>query len=95
MVRRKLVETRQNTGKRQRRNRIEKGRERERVEENGQGEAKFTGSVCRERRPPWGIDRERESNGAVGRSEEGRRRRGKEGGGDVGSREVREVRFKP
>lgn len=39
--------------------------------------------------------RERESNGAVGRSEEGRRRRGKEGGGDVGSREVREVRFKP
>lgn len=60
MVRRKLVETRQNTGKRQRRNRIEKGRERERVEENGQGEAKFTGSVCRERRPPWGIDRERE-----------------------------------
>lgn len=61
-LRRRLVETRQNMGERQRRNRIE----RERVEENGQGEAKFTGSVCRERRPPWRIEREREQRAKSG-----------------------------
>lgn len=45
-------------------------------------------------RRPWGREAEAESNWVVGRSEV-RERRGKDGGGDAGSWEVREERFKP